>query len=83
MKKIITTDYNARAYDGLYNQYQISDVKPRKTGAGSVTAIWDIYSDVPDGKDPFNYDPSNDRCGSYSKESVCFNREHTVPLKLV
>jgi Endonuclease I/Secretion system C-terminal sorting domain len=34
---------------------------------------------VPDSKDPYNYDPSNDRCGGYCKESVCFNREHTVP----
>lgn len=79
LKKIITTGYNARAYDELYNQYKISDVKPRETGAGSVTAIWDIYSDVPGGKDPYNYDPTNDRCGSYSKEGDCFNREHTVP----
>ncbi|HRI19764.1 MAG TPA: endonuclease [Panacibacter sp.] len=79
LKKIITTGHKPQSYDQLYIQYKKSDIKPRETGSGSVTVIWDIYSDVPNGKDPYNFDPSNDQCGNYTAEGDCFNREHTVP----
>ncbi len=79
LKKIITTGHNPQAYDLLYDQYKKSDIKPRETGSGSVTAIWDIYSDVPNGKDPYNFDASTNQCGSYTNEGDCFNREHSVP----
>ena len=79
LKKIVTTGHIPQPYDNLYDQYKISDVKPRETGSGSVTVIWDIYSDVPNGRDPYNYDPSKDKCGNYNSEGDCFNREHTVP----
>jgi endonuclease I len=54
-------------YDGLYNAYKISDVKPD----GSV---WDMYSNC-----TFSYTNYADRCGNYSKECDCFNREHSFP----
>ena len=79
LKKIITSGSVAKSYDALYDQYKKSDVKPREVGSGSANVIWDIYSDVPNAKDPYNFDPGTDECGSYNSEADCFNREHTVP----
>ena len=54
-------------YDGLYNVYKTSDAKPD----GSV---WDMYSNC-----SFSYSVPSDKCGNYSKECDCFNREHSFP----
>ena len=54
-------------YGGLYNAYMVTDAKPD----GSV---WDIYSNC-----SFSYTVASDRCGNYSKECDCFNREHSFP----
>jgi len=79
LKTILTTAHTPRAYDELYLQYQQTDIKPREVGAGSANVIWDIYSDVPAGKDPYNFDPASNKCGSYAKEGDCYNREHSIP----
>lgn len=50
-------------YDGLYEVYLDSDVRPDGT-------IWDFYGD-------FFFKPSN-KAGSYKKEGDCYNREHIV-----
>jgi len=78
LKSIVTSGHTARPYDDLYDQYKISDVKPREIGSGSATVIWDIYTDKPAATDKYNYDPS-DKCGNYSKEGDCYNREHSIP----
>jgi endonuclease I len=61
------------SYDGLYNEYPITDAKP-----GNI--VWDMYSDIPGGTPAytFNY-ASNQKCGNYSGEGDCFNREHSWP----
>lgn len=53
-------------YDGLYEVYEKSDIRPDGT-------VWDMYSNM-----KFRYD-SNDTCGNYHDEGDCFNREHTIP----
>ena len=40
--------------------------------------ILDIYSENPEGTDPYNYD-KDDNCGNYSSEGDCYNREHLIP----
>lgn len=58
-------------YDGLYNVYTTSDNLP----SGKV---WDMYSIKVDGTANYFYShTSGDRCGSYSTEGDCYNREHT------
>ncbi|NOU18248.1 MAG: T9SS type A sorting domain-containing protein [Bacteroidales bacterium] len=58
-------------YDGLYNVYTTSDNLP----SGKV---WDMYSIKADGTANYFYSHiSGDRCGSYSTEGDCYNREHT------
>lgn len=57
-------------YDGLYNVYKTSDNLP----SGKV---WDMYSIKADGTANYYFTHSTDKCGSYSAEGNCYNREHT------
>jgi endonuclease I len=39
-----------------------------------------MYSEKPNGTDPYNYSTgSTQRCGNYSAEGSCYNREHIIP----
>jgi endonuclease I/chitodextrinase len=40
-----------------------------------------MYSENPTGIDPYNYSTSvsSDKCGNYSVEGDCYNREHIIP----
>lgn len=79
LKNIINNGFNPQAYSALWSQYLLSDIKPREVGSGSANVIWDIYSDNPNGLDPYNFTPGNAQCGSYNGEADCYNREHSVP----
>jgi endonuclease I len=70
---------NTQGYNSLWNQYLLTDIKPREVGTGSANVIWDIYSDNPTGVDPYNFTPGTAQCGSYSGEASCYNREHSFP----
>lgn len=64
-------------YDGLYTIYQTSDRDYYYENDGTVL---DMYSENPKGTDPYNYSSgSADRCGNYSVEGDCYNREHIIP----
>jgi len=58
-------------YDSLWDAFEETD----DDGTGHV---WDIYSDVPGGSDPYSY-WFNDECGQYDSEGDCYNREHSWP----
>lgn len=45
----------------------------------SSNTILDIYSENPNGSDPYNFTPINDECGQYSAEGDCYNKEHIIP----
>jgi endonuclease I len=38
-----------------------------------------MYSDVPGGTPPYQFTFMTDKCGSYSQEGDCYNREHSFP----
>ena len=80
LTSIITSGHNSKSYSSLWNQFPISDIKPRTVGAGSTNVIFDIYSAKPGGIDPYQYTPSTNQCGVYNSEGDCYNREHSVPL---
>lgn len=80
LKKIISTGLKLKSYSNLWNQYPISDVKPRTVGTGSATVIYDIYSSNHSGTDPYQYTPIANQCGTYASENSCYNREHSIPL---
>jgi endonuclease I len=64
-------------YAGLYTTYQTSDVDNFYENDGTVL---DMYSENPSGTDPYNYSiGSTQRCGNYSAEGDCYNREHIIP----
>lgn len=64
-------------YNGLYTTYQTSDVDNFYENDGTVL---DMYSEKPSSTDPYNYSTtSTQRCGTYSKEGDCYNREHIIP----
>lgn len=52
-------------YDGLWNVYRTSDVRPD----GS---LWDIYTDK-------HWSSSFKKCGNYKNIGDCVNREHSLP----
>ena len=85
LKTIVTNGNNLNTYGDLWNQYIVSDVKPREVGPGtSANVIWDVYSDNPTGLDPYNFTPGSsssggNQCGNYSSEGDCYNREHSFP----
>ena len=56
----------ATSYDYLFDVYADSDVD-------SSGRLIDIYSNTT------NFTPTTKRCGSYSAEGGCWNREHTIP----
>ncbi len=57
---------------GLWDAVKLTDAR----GDGTV---WDMYSDNPEGMNPYNYTFVTDQCGNYDSEADCYNREHSFP----
>ena len=73
----IIKGHTDNGYAGLYTTYQTSDVDNFYENDGTVL---DMYSENPSGTDPYNYSTgSTQRCGNYSTEGDCYNREHIIP----
>ena len=74
----IIKGHTDRGYDGLYTTYLTSDRDYYYENDGTVL---DMYSENPTGIDPYTYSTSvsSDKCGSYSVEGDCYNREHIIP----
>lgn len=68
----IIRNHTVVAYDDLWSAYYYTD----RMSSGKV---WDIYSDVPGGTAAFYFTFGTDKCGNYSSEGDCYNREHTIP----
>ena len=73
----IIKGHTNNGYAGLYTTYQTSDVDNFYENDGTIL---DMYSENPSGTDPYNYTTgTTQRCGSYSVEGDCYNREHIIP----
>jgi endonuclease I len=68
----IIDNHNDVSYSSLWTHYQTTDVKPNGK-------VWDMYSHVPDGEQPYEFTFVSDQCGNYSGEGSCYNREHSWP----
>ncbi|MGB5980540.1 MAG: endonuclease [Nonlabens sp.] len=81
LARIISANYNAQSYNALRNLYAISDNDEYYDNGQQTGTILDIYSENPAGSDPYNFSTTNnnDRCGNYSGEGDCWNREHIFP----
>ncbi|MHC0447696.1 endonuclease [Flavobacterium sp. 3-218] len=73
----IIKDHTNNGYAGLYTTYLTSDVDSFYENDGTIL---DMYSENPSGSDPYTYTTgTTQRCGSYSVEGDCYNREHIIP----
>ncbi|MFV8270460.1 endonuclease [Flavobacterium sp. GT2N3] len=73
----IIKGHTDNGYSGLYTIYQTSD---RDYYYENDATILDMYSENPSGTDPYTYSAgSTQRCGTYSVEGDCYNREHIIP----
>lgn len=79
LKDIISAGHQDHGYGGLWIGYQTTD---RDTTYENDGTILDIYSENPNGADPYNFTYQTNQCGSYSAEGNCYNREHIVPQSL-
>ena len=73
----IIKGHTDKGYAGLYTTYQTSD---RDYYYENDATILDMYSEKPTGTDPYTYSAgTTQRCGTYSVEGDCYNREHIIP----
>ncbi|MGO4904326.1 endonuclease [Flavobacterium sp. W20_MBD1_R3] len=73
----IIKDHTVQTYAGLYVTYETSDIDNFFEKDGSVL---DMYSENSAGTDPYVYSIANtQRCGNYTNEGDCYNREHIIP----
>ena len=73
----IIKGHTDNGYSGLYTIYQTSD---RDYYYENDATILDMYSENPSGTDPYTYSAgTTQRCGTYSVEGDCYNREHIIP----
>lgn len=83
LNQIITNGHIDNGYGGLWGGYQTTDRDNiAQTGYENDNTILDIYSENPNGTDPYTYNYPGGQCGNYSGEGDCYNREHIVPQSL-
>lgn len=70
LSSIISTGAVDKGYDFLYTIYQTSDNLPNGK-------VWDMYSLKSNGTADYYFTHGGDKCGGYSNEGSCYNREHT------
>lgn len=76
IKEVLKSSHKDRGYGALMNVYFSTDADKTYDNDGSIV---DIYSEEPSSYDPYNFKNSSSKCGTYKKESDCFNREHLMP----
>lgn len=76
LKNIITSGHNERTYASLWTLYNSS---LRDRYYEDDDSLMDIYSENPNGTDPYNFYNTNDQCGNAPSEGSCYNREHLIP----
>ena len=76
----IIKGHTDNGYGGLYTTYQTSDRDYYYENDGTIL---DMYSENPTGIDPYTYSAgTTQRCGNYSSEGDCYNREHIIPQSI-
>lgn len=78
LSQIISQGHNAQSYGALWTFFNNHELDKYYENDGTIL---DVYSENPEGEDPYTYMPSSDQCGSagYSQEGDCYNREHLMP----
>ncbi|WP_432454701.1 HNH endonuclease signature motif containing protein [Agarivorans sp. QJM3NY_29] len=77
LHRIIKQGYNQQSYSGVWDFFALGGSEDKYYEQDA--SILDIYSEVPNGADPYNYTIGDDQCGNYKGEGDCYNREHVMP----
>jgi endonuclease I len=78
LSTIISNASNTFLYADVIAAHERTDKK--RNDNNTVDVVWDVYSDNPTGADPYTFIFSaGNRCGQYTKEGDCYNREHIFP----
>jgi len=76
----IIKGHTTLSYGDLYVTYETSDIDKFFENDGTVL---DMYSENPAGVDPYTYAiTATQRCGNYTAEGDCYNREHIIPQSI-
>jgi len=76
----IIDDHNDQGYDAIDAFIASYDIDTYYETTSNT--ILDIYSENPDGNDPYNYAPVTGECGEYDSEGDCYNKEHVIPQSI-
>ncbi len=76
LKNIVNEGAVDRGYGALMTAYQTGDIDKYYENDNTIL---DIYSEIPDGTDPYVFIPGQKVCGNYTYEGDCYNREHLFP----
>jgi endonuclease I len=68
----IIRGHTERTYNQLWTDFEKTDVKANGK-------VWDMYSDIPGGTPSYEFTFGTNKCGTYSAEGDCYNREHSFP----
>ena len=79
LKNLLKKTHRDQGYSRLFHVYFKSDADNSYEKDGSIL---DIYSERPFSRDPYSFKNKNQKCGTYRKESDCFNREHLFPQSI-
>lgn len=83
LSELLIRDHEEISYTGsdfdVWDSHFTTDIRLSDDGTRDI--IWDMYSDVPDGDDPFEFIPGVDRDfgQNIDDEGLFYNREHTFP----
>lgn len=76
LHNIISEGHTDRGYSALWSFYISNETDIYYENDGTIL---DMYSENPEGPDPYNFTPGSDQCGTYGSEGDCYNREHSFP----
>ena len=79
LSQLIISKHRPRSYGELYDIFLESDLDQTYENDGSIQ---DMYSERAESIDPYVYRGQEQRCGDYTRESACFNREHLFPQSI-
>ncbi len=79
LSNLLARTHRSISYDDLHRAYRKTDIDRTYEADGTIL---DMYSENPNGVDPYNYKPGKRKCGQYSEENSCYNREHLFPQGL-
>lgn len=76
LSEITGVGYSSQSYSALWGFFAQYDKDKYYENDGTLL---DMYSEDPNGPDPYNYTVVSGQCGNYAQESDCYNREHMMP----